>query len=94
VKKTPIDTHKDSDIKLMRTTMLKIIKDEDVTKKDRIEAAKLLARMHHALQVDRTTVKGDTKSGPDIEPEKQEEILDRVDEIINANLYGRKTPPS
>jgi len=54
VKKTPISEHKEKDIQLLRTTLLDIIKGEDLTKKDRIEAAKLLARMHHSLQIDRT----------------------------------------
>ena len=53
-KKTPISEHKDKDVKLLRTTLLAFIKDDNLPKKDRTEAAKLLARLHHALQVDKT----------------------------------------
>jgi len=62
--KTPIGEHKDKDVKLLRETMLSIIKDVDATKKDRTEAAKLLARMHHALQVDRTTIRATATANP------------------------------
>jgi len=53
-KKTPISEHKDKDVKLLRKTLLAFIEDQDLPKKDRTEACKLLARLHHALQVDRT----------------------------------------
>jgi hypothetical protein len=66
--------------------MLGIINDDDATKKDRTEAAKLLARMHHALQVDRTTVKATATAGPNIEKEKQEEISQRIDEILSRDM--------
>ena len=92
--KSPIAKHRDADIIETREYLLKIMRDPKATNKDGEEAAKLLMRTHHALQVDRTTVKATTKAGPNIEPDKQEEIMKRVDEIINANLYGRETPPN
>lgn len=94
MKKSPIETHKDADAKVMRLKLMAIIKDDTASNKDATEAVKALARMHHLLQIDRTTVKATAKSGPNIEPDKQKEILDRVDDIINANLYGRETDAS
>ena len=92
--KSPIADHKEKDVVELREYLLRIIRNPDTPRKEGTEASKLLLRAHHALQVDRTTVKATATSGPNIEKEKQEEILDRVDEIINANLYGRETKPS
>ena len=89
MKKSPIENHKEKDVQLLRTTMLSIINDEDATKKDRTEAAKLLARMHHALQVDRTTVKATAKT--EALPKKtKEELNDRVNELL-GHLEGPGT---
>ena len=54
IKKTPISEHKEKDVKLMRKILLEIIEDEDISKKERIEASKLLLRAHHSLAPDRT----------------------------------------
>jgi len=81
MKKTPIEEHKADDIILMRKILLSMIEDEDITKKDRIEAAKLLSRLHHSLQVDRTTVKAIAKS--DTLPKRtKEELDDRVNSLL------------
>lgn len=86
MKKSAIEDHKEKDVKLMRETMLSIINDGEVSKKDRIEAAKLLARMHHALQVDRTTVTATAKA--DALPKKtKEELNDKISELL-GHLQG------
>ena len=51
-----IAEHKHDDITLLRKILLTVI-DTAKSDKDRIEAGKLLARLHHALQVDKTSVK-------------------------------------
>ena len=55
-KANPIAEHKHDDITLLRKILLTVI-DTAKSDKDRIEAGKLLARLHHALQVDKTSVK-------------------------------------
>ena len=90
MKKTPIEEHKSDDVILMRKILLSMIEDEDITKKDRIEAAKLLSRLHHSLQVDRTTVKAVATSGPNIEKEKQEAISQRIDDILARDMSDEK----
>ena len=86
---SPIADDRDNDIILMRKHLLVMIKDEEIPKKDRIEASKLLARMHHALQVDRSVAKpADTdkfkKKMPKLKPEHQKKIqalLDGVEQV-------------
>ena len=86
MKKSPIENHKEKDVQLLRKVMLGIINDDEATKKDRTEAAKLLARMHHALQVDRTTVKATAKT--DALPKKtKEDLNDRVNQLL-GHLEG------
>lgn len=84
--KSPIAKHRDADIIETREYLLKIMRDPDATNKDGEEAAKLLMRTHHALQVDRTTVKATAKVGPDIEPDKQEEISQRIEDVLNRDM--------
>ena len=72
-KKTPIIDHKDEDVKLIRLMLLKIINDEEVPKKDRTEAAKLLARLHHALQIDRSVTKDIAKKAQKLEKLSKED---------------------
>jgi hypothetical protein len=58
-KKSPIAEHKEDDLTLGRDELLKIINgdsDNATAVKNKIEAIKLLARMHKALQVDKTVV--------------------------------------
>ena len=78
---TPISEHKDEDVKLLRETLLDIIKGKDLAKKDRIEAAKLLARLHHSLQIDRSitaqAISGTQFKGlkkPELKPELQKRL--------------------
>ena len=62
-KANPIAEHKHKDIILLRDVLLAIIDTPKSSQtsaqagKNRIEACKLLARLHHALQVDKTSVK-------------------------------------
>jgi len=62
--KSAIADKKDEDVVLMRTILLGIIEDVEAPRKDRTEAAKLLARLHHALQVDRTTIRATATANP------------------------------
>ena len=81
---SPIQTHKTKDITEVREVLLEIIRSDTSKEKDRIEASKLLARMHHALQVDKVTAKATAKQEQTqaaqtltkIEEEKLKKILD------------------
>ena len=80
-KKNPIDEHKEKDLNLGRDELLKIINGdaENATAvKNKIEAIKLLARMHKGLQVDKTVVNANAIAGtftkqeltmPELKPE-------------------------
>ena len=80
---SPIKKHKEDDITELREVLLEIVRTDEATKKDRIEASKLLARMHHALQVDRVTATATAKQAQvqanntltKAEEEKLEKIL-------------------
>ena len=84
-KKSPIEDKKEKDIILLRKTLLSIIKSGDgKTKKDVIEAAKLLARMHHALQIDKSiTAKATAQQAQKIEVLTKEED-EEIKNLINA----------
>lgn len=59
-KQSPIESHRDKDLKLIREKLLTIINgdiDNATMAKTVVEAGKLLSRMHHALQVDKTVQK-------------------------------------
>ena len=84
--KSPIADHKEKDIVELREYLLRIIRNPDTPRKEGTEASKLLLRAHHALQVDRTTVKATATSGPNIEKEKQEEIFQRIDGILDRDM--------
>jgi len=84
-KKTPISDHKDDDVRLLRETLLSFIKDDELPKKDRTEACKLLARLHHSLQIDRTV----TATAVATQAQKMEAKLSVADEkeieaLLNA----------
>ena len=82
-KTNPIAEHKYDDITLLRKILLTVI-DTAKSDKDRIEAGKLLARLHHALQVDKTKVTATAQqlqgmSGVKLTKQEQE----RIDKILN-----------
>ena len=91
-KKNPIDEHKEKDLNLGRDELLKIINGdaENATAvKNKIEAIKLLARMHKGLQVDKTVVNANAIAGtfakqeltmPELKPEHKE----RLANLLNA----------
>ena len=81
MKKSPISEHKQKDAELMRVTLLEII-EGDAGHKDKTEAVKALARMHSLLQADRTVDAPKDKVSP-LGADKEKEILDRVERILD-----------
>jgi len=91
-KKNPIESHKEDDLILGRDELLKIIEEDApnaTAVKNKIEAIKLLARMHKALAPDKTIVKAEAKAGafnqteltmPQLKPEHKE----RLHNLLNA----------
>ena len=88
-KTNPIAEHKHDDIVLLRDILLAIIDTPKSSQtsaqagKNRIEACKLLARLHHALQVDKTKVTATAQqlqgmSGVKLTKQEQE----RIDKIL------------
>jgi len=87
--KSPIADHKEKDVVELREYLLRIIRNPDTPRKEGTEASKLLLRAHHALQVDRTTVKATVKT--EALPKKtKEELNDRVNELL-GHLEGPGT---
>lgn len=84
-KPSPIEEHKEGDAKIMRVALMDIIEDDGASRKDRTEAVKALARMHHLLQVDRTTVKATAKTEAPFSKDKKKEIEGRVDAILGLS---------
>ena len=62
--KSPIADHKEADVIETREYLLKVIRDPNTPRKEATEASKLLLRAHHALQVDRTTVRAPATANP------------------------------
>ena len=91
-KLSPIEKHKEKDLILGRDELLKIINSDSpnaTAVKNKIEAIKLLARMHKALQVDKTIVKADAKAGVQTVQisEEREKILDaQVEQLLNGRI--------
>jgi len=87
-KKSPIEQHKKQDLILGREELLKIINDPATTStaiKNKIEAIKLLARMHKALQVDKIVAKADataSSQAASLPPEEMQKLQTEVDEIL------------
>ena len=85
-KKSPIEVHKEKDLILGREELLKIINadaDNATAVKNKIEAIKLLARMHKGLQVDKTVVNANAQvnalqqqalAKPELKPELKESL--------------------
>jgi len=76
---SPITEQREEDLIEMREYLWAIIRDKDTPKKDGIEASKLLARMHHALQADRAVAKPDPKDKlktgiPKLKPELKKKM--------------------
>ena len=80
-KLVPIGNHKEKDLRLIREEMLKTIKSDTATAKDKTDASKLLARMHKALQPDKTIEKPS-------EEKKQQELSDADKKVIEKALAG------
>jgi len=91
-KKNPIDEHKEKDLNLGRDELLKIINGvaENATAvKNKIEAIKLLARMHKGLQVDKTVVSATAQAGEFSKqqlsmPELKTEHKEKLANLLNA----------
>ena len=82
---SPIQTHKTKDITEVRKVLLKIIRADHTKEKDRIEASKLLARMHHSLQIDKVSAKATAKQEQTQAAQKltkQEE--DKIEKLLNG----------
>ena len=83
---SPIKKHKEEDITELRKVLLEIIRNDTATKKDRIEASKLLARMHHSLQADKVTAKAEVNQAQLIAANtltKAEE--EKLEALLNAS---------
>ena len=91
-KKNPIDEHKEKDLNLGRDELLKIINgvaDSATAVKNKIEAIKLLARMHKGLQVDKTVVSATAQAGAFSKqelsmPELKTEHKEKLANLLNA----------
>ena len=90
-KPSPIDQHKDKDLKLIREKLLKVIESEPATAtevKALVEAGKLLARMHHALQIDKAVQKiseNKNKAFDATPPKISPELQARIEELKPRN---------
>ena len=80
-KLVPIGNHKEKDLRLIREEMLKTIKSDTATAKDKTDASKLLARMHKALQPDKTI----EKVSPE-EKKREQELTDADKKVIKEAL--------
>jgi hypothetical protein len=91
-KTNPIEKHKEDDLKLGREKLLEVINREATNAtmvKNMIEAVKLLARMHKALQVDKVIAKAEAKAGVaqiQLPPDEMAQLDAEVEEIL-----GRET---
>ena len=90
-KPSPIEKEKEKDIKKCRQELIDIIDNIDTATanstalKVKVEAIKSLGRFHHALQVDKTTVKADAKAGAQAQqlaPEDAKKLQAEVEEIL------------
>jgi len=80
-KTTPISSHRAKDLKLLRKKLLGIIEDENSKAKDITDASKLLARLHHALQIEKITKAPlDTKKERELSPKEMEQVHNILNE--------------
>ena len=92
-KPSPIEEHKTADLILGRDKLLTIIKGDATNAtmvKNIIEAVKLLARMHKALQVDKIIATATAKAGAaaavqQLPPDVQAKLDKEVEEILGRN---------
>ena len=89
--KNPIAEHKERDVTHLREVLLSIVDDGDTTKKDKIEASKLLLRAHHSLQAERITTSTKEEKSP-FSKTREAKIDKRIDEILDG--FGETTPNS
>jgi len=80
-KLVPIGNHKEKDLRLVRIKLLEIIENPISKAKDITDASKLLARMHKALQPDKTI----EKVSPE-EKKKEQELTDTDKDVIKEAL--------
>ena len=86
------------DLKLGREKLLGIINAEATNAtmvKNMIEAVKLLARMHKALQVDKVIAKAEAKAGAaaqQLSPEELAKLEAEVEEILGRERTPEITP--
>lgn len=91
-KKTNIEQHKDADLDLGRDELLKIINadaENASAVKNKIEAIKLLSRMHKALAPDKTIIKAEASAGAFNKteltmPELKPELKERLHSLLNV----------
>ena len=84
-KLVPISSHKEKDLRLVRTKLLEIIEGSDSKAKDITDASKLLARMHKALAPEKVTTKVS-----DEEQKAQQELSDTDKDVLRKALAGLK----
>ena len=86
-KTSPISSHKDADLKLIREKLLNIINSDPTTAtevKAVVEAGKLLSRMHHALQIDKTIQKiseSKNKAFDTTPPKLSQDLQAKIEEL-------------
>lgn len=85
-KQSVISAKKDTDLRLIRRKLEAIIKSEDSTPKSIIDASRLLARMHHALQPDKVVEKA--KDGGKVmeKPELKPEHIKKLNGLLKTEL--------
>ena len=78
-----INEHREDDLKLIRQVCLDILNSkEQKNEKAKVEAGKLLGRLHQALQPDKTYVKSSPKpTKPKLKPEHAKSLQ----EILNKH---------
>ena len=82
MKKQVLQDHREKDLRELREMLWTIIHSES-TAKDKVEAAKLLSRLHHAV----TPEKGEVESRKKIEkPTLRPEHKKALQEILNKNV--------
>ncbi len=80
---SPIETHKQADLILVREKLLGIIEHEKSKAKDITDASKLLARMHKALSPEKIQEKTPQEKKKAIQLSPSE--LADANELLNAN---------
>ena len=79
-KLVPIGNHKEKDLRLVRIKLLEIINSDDSKAKDITDASKLLARMHKALQPDKTIERTTRTDKPRLKDEHRADLAKILDD--------------